>query len=111
MKPKNLYLALCLVGIVLPYAEFVPWIAQHGLSLPLLLRELFSSQIGAFFGMDVIVSAVALLLFTGFEGRRLQLRHRWIVVLSVLLVGVSLALPLFLYMRERELERGVLARA
>jgi hypothetical protein len=29
----------------------------------------------------------------------------WLPIASVLLVGVSLGLPLFLYLRERELER------
>jgi len=33
----------------------------------------------------------------------------WLPVASVLLVGVSLGLPLFLYLRERELERRAAA--
>ena len=54
--------------------------------------------------MDVIVSAVALLVFTRIESARLGIRRRWLVVIAVLTVGVSLALPLFLYLRELELE-------
>jgi hypothetical protein len=34
------------------------------------------------------------------EGRRLGLGHRWVPLVANLAVGVSLALPLFLYMRE-----------
>jgi len=37
---------------------------------------------------------------------RLRLRGRWIILLATLLVGVSLGLPLFLYLRERQLEQG-----
>ena len=105
MKPKLLYLALCFLGLILPYSEFVPWVLQHGLNLALFVRELFSTRIGGFFGMDVIVSAVALIAFTRIEGGRLGIRHRWLVVVAVLTVGVSLGLPLFLYLREGELER------
>lgn len=105
MKPKTLYLALCLVGLLLPYSQFVPWVLQHGLNLPLFARELFANRISAFFGMDVIASAVALLVFTRIESARLAIRNRWLVVIAVLTVGVSLALPLFLYLRELELER------
>jgi hypothetical protein len=32
--------------------------------------------------------------------RRLAMKHLWAYVVCTLLVGVSLALPLFLYMRE-----------
>jgi hypothetical protein len=38
MKPKMIYLLLCFVGAILPYWQFVPWVVQNGLSLPLLLR-------------------------------------------------------------------------
>src|ERR1035441_7097458 len=105
MKPKTLYLALCLAGVLLPYWQFVPWVVQHGLNLPLFVRELFANRIGAFFGMDVIVSAVALLAFTRIESKRLGIRRRWLVVVAVLTVGVSLGLPLFLSLRGLELEQ------
>jgi hypothetical protein len=104
MKPKTLYLVLCIAGVLLPYSQFVPWVMQHGLNLTLFARELFSTRIGAFFGMDVLVSAVALLVFTRIESARLGIRHRWLVLVAVLTVGVSLGLPLFLYMRERATE-------
>lgn len=105
MKPKTLYLALCVAGVALPYWQFLPWVLQHGLNLPLFARELFANRIGAFFGMDVIVSAVALLAFTRIESARLGIRRRWLVVVAVLTVGVSLGLPLFLYLRELEQEQ------
>jgi uncharacterized protein DUF2834 len=105
MRPKTLYLALCLAGVLIPYWQFLPWLLQHGLNLPLFVRELFATRIGAFFGMDVIISAVALLAFTRIEGTRLRVHRRWLVVVAVLTVGVSLGLPLFLYLRELELER------
>ena len=111
MKPKTLYLVLCILGLVIPYAEFIPWVMQHGLNLPLFVRELFANRIGAFFGMDVLVSAVALIAFTRLEGRRVGIRHRWLVIVAVLTVGVSLGLPLFLYLREQQLEAGVPASA
>jgi hypothetical protein len=105
MKPKTLYLVLCFAGLLLPYWQFIPWVLQHGLNLSLFVRELFANRIGAFFGMDVIVSAAALLVFARIESARLGIRRRWLVVVAVVTVGVSLALPLFLYLRDSELER------
>jgi hypothetical protein len=105
MKPKAIYLLLCFVGVLLPYWQFVPWVLEHGMNLPLFVRELFVNRISAFFGMDVLVSAVVLVAFMRIESGRLSIRRRWLPVLAVLLVGVSLALPLFLYMREARLEQ------
>lgn len=104
MKPKTIYLVLCFVGAALPYWQFVPWLMQHGMNLPLFWRELFANRISAFFGMDVLVSAIVLIVFVRFESTRLDIRRRWLPVLAVLTVGVSLCLPLFLYLRESRLE-------
>jgi hypothetical protein len=104
MRLHHVYLCLCLLGAALPYAQFVPWLAIHGLDLPLFFSELFSTHIGAFFGLDVIVSAAVLFVFIWVEGRRLAIRNLWIPVIATLAVGVSLGLPLFLYMRQLKLE-------
>jgi len=61
--------------------------------------------------MDVIASAVALLVFTRIESARAGVRNRWLVLVAVLTVGVSLGLPLFLYLRQRERERGAAPQA
>jgi hypothetical protein len=39
-----------------------------------------------------------------FEGRRAGVKHLWAPIAANLAVGVSLGLPLFLYMREKRLE-------
>jgi hypothetical protein len=106
MKLKTLYLLLCVPGAALPYWQFVPWVMANGLHMSHFFRELFANRISAFFGMDVIVSAVVLVVFMRVESSRLGIRRRWLPVLALLLVGVSLALPMFLYMRELQSERG-----
>ena len=103
---KNVYLGLCVLGVVLPYWQFLSWAAQNGLNLSLFVQQLFANRIGAFFGMDVLVSAVALLVFVRFENSRTRIPGRWLPLIAVLTVGVSLALPLFLYLRERALEQS-----
>jgi Protein of unknown function DUF2834 len=105
MKLKTLYLVLCVVGVVLPYWQFLPWVAANGLHLPLFFQQLFSNRIGGFFGMDVLVSSLVLVVFMRVESARMGVRGRWWAVLALLTVGVSLALPLFLYMRELKLEQ------
>ena len=104
MKLKSVYLALCLVGIVLPYSQFLPYLLEHGLDLRLFLEQLFSNAVSGFFGIDVIVSSVVLIVWVSAEGTRLGIRYFWLAIAGNLLVGVSLGLPLFLYLRELHLE-------
>ncbi|MDQ1389025.1 MAG: hypothetical protein QOF56_2479, partial [Acidobacteriaceae bacterium] len=77
---------------------------QHGMNLPLFSRELFANRISPFFGMDVLVSARVLIVVMRVESARLKIPRRWLSVLGLLTVGVSLCLPLFLYLRESRLE-------
>jgi hypothetical protein len=105
MKPKHLYLGLCVLGAALPYSQILPFLRDHGLDLRLFFAQLFSNRVGGFFGMDVIVSSLVLWVLIFVDGRRVGVKHRWLPVAANLAVGVSLGLPLFLYMRERRLER------
>jgi len=73
--------------------------------MPLFLQDLFANRISAFFGMDVLVSAVVVLIFIETEGRRLGRRLLWLPIVAVFLVGVSLGLPLFLYLRQFKLDQ------
>ena len=104
MRLRHVYLVLCVVGAFLPYSQFVPWCWQHGLDLSLFFNQLFANGIAAFFGLDVIVSALVLWVFIFSEGVRIGMRHLWLPVVASLFVGVSLGLPLFLYMRQRHLD-------
>ncbi len=106
MKPKSLYLVLCLLGTALPYAQFIPFLREHGLDFRLFVEQLFSNRVSGFFGMDVIVSSVVLWVLVFVEGRRAGVRQLWAPIAANFAVGVSLGLPLFLYMREWRLEQG-----
>ncbi|MBW4629848.1 MAG: DUF2834 domain-containing protein [Brasilonema octagenarum HA4186-MV1] len=101
---KTIYLILCIVGTILPYSQFVPFLIENGLDINLFLEQLFVNRISAFFGMDLIVSSLVLWVFVYWEGSRLGMKNLWIYIASNLLVGVSLGLPLFLLMRQRKLE-------
>lgn len=104
MKPKHLYLLLCLLGTLLPYSQLIPFLRENGLDLRLFFEQMFSTRIGAFFAWDVVVSSFVLWVFVLVDGRRAGVRHRWAPIAANLAVGVSLGLPLYLYMRERRLE-------
>lgn len=99
------WLALAAIGAVVPLVPFLPWLVAHGLDLRRLVAELFGNRVGAFFGLDVLVSAVVVTVLAVVEGRRLGIRGWWLAVLATGLVGVSCGLPLLLALRERALAR------
>ena len=97
-----IYAILCIIGTALPLAQFIPWLGEQGLNLPLFIQQTVGTPVAAFAWSDLALSAVVLAVFALTEGHRLGMRHAWVSLLG-LAVGVSLALPLFLLLRERHL--------
>ena len=104
MSRKYAYLVLFVIGIVVPYLSFVPWVMDHGFDVSRMVEELFANRISAFFGLDVVISALVLFVFVSFEGQRAGVRHTWAPIVATLAFGVSAGLPLFLFQRESALE-------
>ena len=102
---KIFYAVMCMLGIVLPYSVLIPWLAEHGLDVSLLVSQAGQTRIGAFAWLDVIVSAIVLIGFIIIEGVRQGMQKLWIPVLGTCTVGVSLGLPLFLLMRELHIDK------
>ena len=107
MKPRHVYAGLCVPAALLPWTPLVPWLAAHGINVPLFVRDLFANGVAAAFAIDIIVSAVVVCTFVLIEGRRLGVRHLWAPIVSTFVIGVCFALPLFLYLRERRLDNTV----
>jgi hypothetical protein len=105
MKARHFYLICCVLGLLLPSSQFVPWLLEHGLNIRLFFHELSANRISVFFAMDVIISAIVLIWFIQSEGKRLRVRLLWLPTLGTLLVGVSLGFPLFLFLRQTTLDR------
>ena len=105
MKARHFYLVCSVVGLLLPYSQFVPWLLEHGLDVTLFCRELLANRISAFFAIDVIVSAIVLIWFIQGEGKRLRVPFLWLPTVGTLVVGVSFGFPLFLYLRQVTLDR------
>ena len=102
---KWVYLCGAIIGVALPFTFLTYFLMANGLDTSTFARLLFQNNIAMFFAMDVVVSALVLWVFIFAEGRKRRMNHLWSYVLCTLLVGVSLALPLFLFFRERNLSR------
>ena len=104
MSRKNIFLMLAIIGFVLPYYFFLRLPAEDGLNLPLLLQPFFANNFMKGSAMDLTISVIVFWVYVFVEASRLQMKNPWLYLLATLLVGLSFALPLFLYFRERRLE-------
>ncbi len=94
---KNVYLALAIVGLILPYSQFIPFLLENGLNIPLIATEITGYRLSSFAWLDVVVTALVIITLI-FDEKKLK--SWWIPVAATLLIGPSCGLPLYLYMRD-----------
>ena len=97
---KKVYAGLSVLGLAIPYAFFMPFLLENGLDVSLFFQQMFETRIAAFFSADVLVSSLVLWVFIYHETQKRKIAAWWLAILANLTVGVSLALPLFLFFRE-----------
>lgn len=106
MRMKHVYIGLAVLGFILPVSQLVPLIIEmNGFDPVLLMQQAFANRGSSLVAMDLLVTALASLVLIIVEGRRLGMERVWVPIACVFLVGMSLGLPLFLYMRELHLEK------
>ena len=102
MVMQIIYLVLAIFGFVLPYSQLIPFFAHHGFDLSLFWSQLFANRISTDFAFDLLVSSIVFGIFVFKEGIRLNLKFLWLYIVLNWVVGLSFALPLFLWVRSRQ---------
>jgi hypothetical protein len=108
MTRKNVYLILAVIGLVAPYYFLISFLTAHGLDGKAFVQQLFGTQISTFFAADLLLSSVVFVRFLRQEAARYEMRRWWLYLAALLTVGLSFALPLFLYVRETYRQAGAL---
>jgi Terpene cyclase DEP1 len=96
---KIFLMVCCAAGIVIPYWFALPFFMIHGANFGLFFEEIFATRISSFFAADLIVASVIFLVWSLRDSRERGITGWWVVLLSNLVVGLSLALPLYLLKR------------
>jgi hypothetical protein len=100
---KNIYLVLALIGLFTPYYFLFRFFGENDFNLVLLVQQAFANNVATAFVIDLIISIIVFWVYLFAEANRLSMKHVWLYVLASLTIGLSFALPLFLYFRERKL--------
>jgi hypothetical protein len=96
---RTYLIVCCIAGIVIPYYFALPFFLIHGPNFRLFIEEIFATRISRFFAADLILSSVIFLGWSRREARAKKVDGWWLVLVSNLVVGLSLALPLYLLKR------------
>jgi hypothetical protein len=99
IRPKYIYIILCIFGTVLPYSQLIPLILQGDMSISM-MNDLFANRVSTLFALDLFVTATTFLFFAIYEGIKHHIKYLWAPIIATFLVGASLGFPLFLYLRE-----------
>lgn len=101
---KRFYLIAAIIGAIAPYATYFGYLAQvPGASGALSLA--WGSAISAATLVDFTISCLVFWPFVFVESTRLNIKWPLLFVISNMLIGLSFALPLFLYCREIAIEK------
>jgi hypothetical protein len=102
MTVRNFYLAMAVVGTVVPWMLFGSFFMAHGPDIPLFLQSLFVNGAAGGFSADVLVSILVFWVWSWRDAAKHQVERWWLVLPATFFAGLSLALPLYLYLRERD---------
>lgn len=100
MHLRHFYLAMAVIGTLLPWFFFGSFFALNGLDILLFLQSLFANGAAAGFSVDVLLSILVFLVWSWQDAARNKIRHWWLVLPASCTVGLSLSLPLYLWLRE-----------
>ena len=98
---KNLYLILAIAGAVVPYLFFFQFFGEMGVDLPTFIGALFANGAAGGFTADLLITSLVfwIYIFTRKEGPT-----AWPFVILNLTIGLSCALPAYLYVNLRAAE-------
>ncbi|MEO7222311.1 MAG: DUF2834 domain-containing protein [Devosia sp.] len=102
--PRPLYAVAAIVGTLVPYLFFLNFFASSGLNVSAFIQNAFSTPVGAGFTSDLLISSAVFWAWSYFDARALRLKGWWAVVPATVLVGLSLAMPLYFLLRSAKSE-------
>ena len=92
---KNTYLALTIIGTVVPVVLFIEHFAAAGPGLGDLLRAMLANAAASGIAADVVISSLVFWTMVKLQGP--QGPSPWLYLLLNCVVGLSCAMPAYLY--------------
>ena len=101
---RMIYLALAVLGAVVPMYHFITWFNEFGYDLGAMVTAWHANSATSGLVWDLTIAAAALTLFIIVE--TYVRREYWMLICipATFCVGVSFGLPLYLFLRSRPID-------
>ena len=97
---RTLYLVLAIVGAIIPYAFLVQHFSESGFGIGRFVFNLFAFPISGGVTVDLLISSVVFWIAIFDRHKRGVGPVPWIFIVVNLTIGLSCALPAYLYVNE-----------
>ncbi|NRA25015.1 MAG: DUF2834 domain-containing protein [Oleispira sp.] len=101
---KNVYLVSAVIGAIVPYLFFLQFINIEGVNISLFISSLFSNGASGGFAADLLISSFIFWVFMFHQLRKPSNPKPYLFIVLNLTIGLSCALPAYLYVREHQLK-------
>lgn len=106
MSLKQVYLCFAVIGAIFPTAIFLSHFMEAGWGVGAFFEAALANKVATALSLDILLASFVFWAFLFHEAKVRGIRHIWIYILANLGVGLCFALPLFLYVRERAIEKS-----
>jgi len=96
---KNVYLALAIIGAVVPYFFFLQHFDTTGYAISDFLAAIFATPAGSGFTVDLLITSVVFWIYMFNQDDNAP--APWPFIVLNLSIGLSCGLPAYLFWRER----------
>ena len=101
-KTKAFYLIATVAGTILPWIPFWPFVMEKSFSPYSIIQALYANGASSGLSNDFFISCVVFWVFVIVDAKQLRLKYWWFVIPSAPFIGLSMALPAYLFIREHQ---------
>ena len=94
---KTLYMALAILGAIVPTAFRVMFFRAHGPDLALIRQTVMASPVSLFLASGILLTGLTVLALS-VEGIKRGIKHMWSPIAGLLLFGPAFGLPMYLFL-------------
>ncbi len=105
MKLSSVYLLLAVLGGIVPYIFFLQFARESGVDLNGFVQALFANGASAGFTADVVISSITFCIAAFELHRRDNGPSPWPFIPLNLIIGLSFALPLYIFVLHIQREK------
>lgn len=98
---KNIYLIAAILGAIVPCFFFYQFTLENGINPSLFFANLFANGAAGGFTADLFISSFVFWAFMFQQSQRVRGPKPWLFIALNLFIGLSCALPAYLYAREK----------